>query len=76
MTNAKPWYLSKGVWGALMTLLAVFGLSAYGISFDADTLTLHIQLDTLAEKIVAGTGVLGFVLQFVGRLVAKSRLKW
>lgn len=65
MNDVKPWYLSKGVWGGLVSLLAagVAALTAYEL--DADTQTLIVT--TL-------TSVIGAVLSIYGRVAATKTL--
>jgi putative chitinase len=71
-TFTKRWWQSKSIWGAILTLVSFSGL--FGISFDADTMTLHIQLDTLASQVLAGGIPGGAVLSWFGRLAAKTAI--
>jgi putative chitinase len=72
MTTTKRWWQSRSIWGAILTLVSFSGL--FGISFDADTMTLHIQLDTLASQVLAGGIPSGAVLSWFGRLAAKKTI--
>ena len=67
MTSVKPWYLSRTVWAAIVTvviaLCGLFGVRLDG--FDDSELT-----DALLR---AATAVAG-VVALMGRLVAKSRI--
>lgn len=76
MTQAKPFYLSKRFWGAVFTLFSMFGLSRYGVIYDDAANTIVIDLNTLTEKVLAGTGAFGVVLHVIGAFVAKHRIKW
>lgn len=74
MVKVKPWYQSKAVWGAILTLVSTIGLA--GVSYDAETNTLMIQLDTLTSWALAAGGTLGGLLSLIGRFSAKTKIGW
>ena len=65
----KPAWMSKGVWGPVLTMGAII-LAFFGITVDAEDVT-HIteQLDTL---ITAGVALAGSVIGLIGRIQAKG----
>lgn len=65
--NSKPWYESRGIWGALVTI-AVAALSLAGITIQPDEQAQFVDL-----LMVFGAGV-GGVLSLVGRIKARSRV--
>lgn len=74
MINVKPWWQSRAVWGAILTIVSSIGLA--GISYDADSNTLVIQLDTLTTWVLAAGGPIGGLLALMGRVRAGARITW
>jgi hypothetical protein len=70
MTNVKPWYKSRGVWGSLATLF--FAFSGLAIQFDASTGQFSGNIYEIIASV--GTGFAGG-LSLWGRLAAKVLLK-
>ena len=68
MSDYKPWFASKSIWGSLIAVLAVIA-SAFGISIDEDTQSLLVEA---ALQIVAVGASLFSVL---GRLNATTRIE-
>lgn len=67
MTDTKPWYLSRTIWAALVTILTA-GLSLVGVSLgDLDQSAL---VEALLQSVTAVAGLVALV----GRLSAKSRI--
>lgn len=67
MTDTKPWYLSRTIWAALVTILAA-GLGLLGVSLaDVDQSAL---VEALLQSVTAVAGLVALV----GRLSAKSRI--
>jgi hypothetical protein len=68
--NKKPWYMSKGNWSGLLTML-------FGALVGLGVLTPDVAegaVSTGSEAIIGGvTGVLGFG-SWVFRLIAKTNL--
>lgn len=65
MTDSKPWYLSRTVWAAIVTIVAaVLGL------FGQDELD---QAATAEALLQAATAIAG-VVALLGRLVATTRI--
>ena len=71
MAETKKWYLSKGVWGAILTLAGPL-LASLGVDLDESTQSL------VAEKAAALAGavatVIGGVLALWGRLSASTAI--
>lgn len=67
MDGSKPWYLSRTIWAAIVTILtALFGL--LGVSLDGfDDAAL---VETLLQ---AATAIAG-VVALIGRLSARARI--
>lgn len=67
MTDIKPWYLSRTIWAALVTigvaLLGLFGLSVDGVDQPA-----------LVEGLLQAVGAVAGVVALFGRLSARSRI--
>ncbi len=67
MNGRKSWYQSKGVWGAVVAIIAggagVFGFT-FGAEAQAETVNLFLQIGATA----------GGVLALIGRLAAKSKI--
>lgn len=67
MTDTKPWYLSRTIWAALVTILTA-GLGLLGVSLaDVDQNTL---VDALLQAVTAVAGLVALV----GRLSARSKI--
>ena len=67
MTDIKPWWQSKTLWGAIVTI-AASALNLAGVDFgDADREGLVELLTTLGAAA-------GGVIAIVGRITAKSRI--
>ena len=67
MLDAKPWYLSKTVWGSLVAILAAF-LGLW--DFDIPARDQERVVELLVQ--IAGAG--GGMLALVGRFMATRRL--
>jgi hypothetical protein len=63
MTNTKPWYTSKTIWGSLIAMLAGIS-SAFGFDFDAS-----IQ-SGLVDGILIVIAAAGSLMAIYGRLSA------
>lgn len=67
MADSKPWYLSRTIWAALVTIalsvLGMFGMSMNGVDDAA-----------LVEAIVQAATAVAGVVALVGRLFAQSRI--
>ncbi len=67
MTNTKPWYTSKTIWGSLIAMIA--GISgAFGFELDA---SIQTGLVDGVLKVVAAAGSL---LAIYGRLSATNAI--
>ncbi|PSJ61333.1 hypothetical protein [Pseudaminobacter soli (ex Li et al. 2025)] len=67
MTTNKPWFLSRTIWAALITILAALAGLA-GLSIDeADQ---GLLTDAVLQAITAVAGV----VVIIGRLAAKDRI--
>ena len=67
MDDIKPWYQSKTVWGAVITLASMAAAIA-GIELsDPDR-------QALTDFLVVAGGAVGGILSLVGRLVARGRI--
>lgn len=67
MTEFKPWWQSKTLWGAIVTIVsAVLGLAGYELG-EADREALVGLLTSLGAA-------LGGIIAIVGRLRARSRI--
>lgn len=65
---AKPWYSSKGVWGGVVTLLAMV-LGAFGLALSPE------ESEQLVLAFTAIGGAVGSVLGIYGRMKATERLR-
>jgi hypothetical protein len=69
MTNTKPWWQSRTVWAAAVSLLAgLFHLA--GLDLDASLQDELVTLLTACAQIAAG------ITAFIGRLKADARIGW
>jgi hypothetical protein len=69
MTNTKPWWQSRTVWAAAVTMLAgLFHLT--GIELSATLQDELVTLVTASAEIAAG------IVAFIGRLKADARIGW
>lgn len=67
MTDIKPWWQSKTLWGAIVTIIsAALGLA--GLDLGA------ADRETLAELLTSLGAALGGVIAIVGRISAKNRI--
>ena len=67
MTDIKPWWQSKTLWGAIVTITsAALGLAGLDLG-DADR-------ETLVELLTSLGAAFGGVIAFVGRISAKNRI--
>ena len=68
MSDTKPWYYSRTIWGALIAVLAPL-LQIVG-------LPLSPELQTeLADSLVLVVGAAGALVALIGRVYAKSQLR-
>lgn len=63
MVEEKPWYLSKTIWGSLISVAAALA-ATLGIAIDAESQT------AIAEAVVQIVGAAGALLAIYGRLTA------
>jgi hypothetical protein len=67
MDTIKPWYLSKTIWAAAVTL----GVSAAGLfGFATDTLDQSSLVETIMQLVTAVAGLVAII----GRFSANSRI--
>ena len=67
MNTTKKWYMSKGVWGAVITLIAVIA-QLFGYQIDPE---LQQQAVSQITTIIAGVG--GLVALY-GRIKAEKKI--
>ncbi|WP_223477099.1 hypothetical protein [Oricola indica] len=67
MNEAKPWYLSKTIWGALVSVAATLG-AMFGLPVDAAGQT------ALTEAILQTVSALAGIVAILGRVAASSRI--
>ena len=68
MSDVKPWYMSKTIIGAVVTVLAlVAGIFGYGIGAEDQA--------ALADYAVTIGGVVGGLLAIYGRVKASKEIK-
>lgn len=72
MTDVKPWYLSKGVLGPLVTVLAL-AAGLFGIKIDEATQALIV--DQATGAITAAVALIGALVGIYGRVTATSQIK-
>jgi len=67
MDETKPWYLSKTVWGAVVTMvigvLAVFGFGK-----------LEGEQESVTELVMQLVTVIAGIVALIGRITAKTKL--
>jgi hypothetical protein len=64
-TSSKPWYASRGVWGGVVTLLAVaLGVLGYEVE--------EAEAQALVELAAGIAGAVGGILAIVGRIKARK----
>lgn len=67
MGNSKPWYMSKGVWGGLVALLAgVAAMLGYNLGPEDQV--------TLTNALIGAGSAVGGVLAVYGRVKAQDNL--
>lgn len=66
--DAKAWYLSRTVWGALIAILASLA-NAAGVEVTAG------DEGELADLLVAAAGTLGGLVALYGRISARRRVR-
>lgn len=67
MTDEKKWYTSKGVWGGIVTVLAL-ALTAFGYGIGAD------DQAALVDYLVSIGGAVGGLLAIYGRVKASKKV--
>jgi uncharacterized membrane protein len=67
MDTTKPWWQSKTLWGALVTLVAA-GFGLFGIDL-ADT-----EREALTEMMTSLGAAIGGLIAIFGRISARSRI--
>lgn len=67
LDQAKSWYQSKGVWGAIIAILAYAAQAIFGLDLDAYILGVHADLYDIAEAI-------GILVAMYGRIAAKTEV--
>lgn len=68
MNTSKKWYQSKGIWGALITVIAVIA-GGFGYSISPEE---QESLVVMITSIVSGIGGL---IAFVGRKKAEAKIE-
>lgn len=72
MDESKPFYLSRSLWGVIITLLSGLVGSIFGIEVDADTQAWLV--DQTVAVISGAFGLAGLMLAAYGRLKALKRI--
>jgi len=67
MTENKPWYLSRTIWAALITVVAA-GAGLVGLTINDTDQAL------LTDSILQAITALGGILAIIGRLAATNRI--
>jgi len=67
MNEAKPWYLSKTIWSALVSVAATLG-AMLGLPVDA------AGQAALTEAILQTVSALAGIIAILGRVAASSRI--
>lgn len=70
--DQKKWWMSKGVWGSLIMIVAIVA-GYFGVEIDADTQA--VMVDQIVALVTAGTALVGAILALIGRIKAKSEIK-
>ena len=68
MQEVKPWYLSKGVWGGIVAMVAAVLAPIFGVSLDVET-----QVN-ITNILVSLSGVVGGALSVYGRVKAQVKI--
>ena len=66
MTGTKPWYKSRGVWGAIVTLAVAVGAGGIDVS--------ELDQAEAVDLLMVGGGAVGGLLALVGRIRARDTL--
>lgn len=72
MYDTKPWYLSKGILGPLVTVLALIA-GAFGVKIDPATQGLIV--DQVSGAITAVVALVGALVGIYGRITATTTIK-
>lgn len=67
MTDTKPWYLSRTIWAALVTILTA-GIGLFGVSLG------EVDQSALVEALLQSVTAVAGLVALVGRLSARSRI--
>lgn len=67
MTDTKPWYLSRTIWAALVTILTA-ALGLFGVSLG------DVDQSALVEGLLQAVTAVAGVVALVGRLSARTRI--
>lgn len=70
-TETKPWYLSKGILGPIVTVIA---LAASLLGYQIDAATQAVVVDQVVLAITTGTAVVGAIVGAWGRVVATKKI--
>jgi hypothetical protein len=70
MNDTQPWYLSRGVWGALVSVLATL---AAALSHNKVQI-LPADQDQIVTLILTLAGALGSAVALIGRLMATKQI--
>ena len=68
MTEEKPWYQSRSIWGGIVALAAAIA-GLFGIPLDAAT---H---EALTVALTSAAAAVGAVVAILGRLAAQKTLR-
>ena len=72
MEETKPWWQSKTIWGAIITIVALI-LSLFGVQIDEQT--KQVLVNEFVAAATAIGGIVGAVLSIYGRIKAEKRIK-
>lgn len=87
MENKKPWYLSKTIWGLLISLIGFIGSEVLRVPVDVSNVDSDTQALLDAAKAIKdssgsleviisqGIGVIGAVIALYGRVKADTVIK-
>lgn len=68
----KEWYLSKGIWGAIMATVGLILFLGFGIEIKPEEQTLIIDQSI---GIVSGVlNLVGIIMGLIGRVSAKAKI--